>query len=144
VRMHAIRLRKTVAALRRAVTPMPDVVTGAMRKERGLVDEHLEPYYRDVEDHAKHVVDLVEHLQDRIESLLQADLAEQSNVLNDITRKLSGWAAIIAVPTLLTGYFGQNVPYPGYGKTWGFIQSSLLIAVCAGGLYLYMKRRRWL
>jgi magnesium transporter len=97
-----------------------------------------------VEDHAMHTVDEVEHLRDRIEGLLQADLTEQSNVLNDITRKLAAWAAIIAVPTALTGYFGQNVPYPGYEKLWGFYLSSLLILVSAGGLYLFLKKRGWL
>jgi magnesium transporter len=144
VRRHAIALRKTVAALRRAVAPMPELVGRAMRADLGLVDDGLRPYYRDVEDHAMHTVDEVEHLRDRIEGLLQADLTEQSNVLNDITRKLAAWAAIIAVPTALTGYFGQNLPYPGYGKVWGFVYSSVLLVVAAGGLYWYLKKRGWL
>jgi magnesium transporter len=144
VRRHAIALRKTVAALRRAVSPMPELVGRATRADLGLVDDGLRPYYRDVEDHAMHTVDEVEHLRDRIEGLLQADLTEQSNVLNDITRKLAAWAAIIAVPTALTGYFGQNLPYPGYDKFWGFVVSSALIVVAAGGLYLFLKKRGWL
>jgi magnesium transporter len=144
VRMRGLRLRKTVAALRRAVAPMPELVSRAMGPDLKLVDEHLAPYFRDVEDHSRHAIDQVEHLRERIESLLQADLAEQGNVLNDITRKLAAWAAVIAVPTALTGYFGQNLPYPGFAKTWGYVQSMVLIAVAAGGLYWYLKRRRWL
>jgi magnesium transporter len=144
MRRHGLRLRKTVALLRRAVAPMPDLVAEAMRKDLGLVDASLAPYYRDVEDHAQHTVDQVEHLRDRIEGLLQADLTEQGNVLNDITRKLAAWAAVIAVPTALTGYFGQNVPYPGFGKYWGFVVSTVLLVLSAGGLYLYLKRRRWM
>jgi magnesium transporter len=144
VRRHAVALRKTVAALRRAVAPMPELVGRAMRADLGLVDDGLRPYYRDVEDHAMHTVDEVEHLRDRIEGLLQADLTEQSNVLNDITRKLAAWAAIIAVPTALTGYFGQNLPYPGFGKVWGFAYSTVLLVVSAGGLYWYLKKRGWL
>jgi magnesium transporter len=144
VRRHAIALRKTGAALRRAVAPMPELVGRAQRADLGLVDDGLRPYYRDVEDHSMHTVDEVEHLRDRIEGLLQADLTEQSNVLNDITRKLAAWAAIIAVPTALTGYFGQNLPYPGYEKGWGFLLSSALIVAAAGGLYLFLKRRGWL
>ncbi|MFD0521203.1 magnesium transporter CorA family protein [Paractinoplanes durhamensis] len=144
VRMRGLRLRKTVAALRRAVAPMPELVASAMRKDLGLVDDDLAPYFRDVEDHARHAFDQVEHLRDRIASLLQADLAEQGNVLNDITRKLAAWAAVIAVPTALTGYFGQNLPYPGYAKPWGYIESIALILVSAGGLWLYLRRRHWL
>ena len=144
VRLHAMHIRKLLAAIRRAVAPMPELVSQAMRADLALVDEHLRPYYRDVEDHAKHTVDEVEHLRDRIESLLQADFAEQGNVLNVVTRKLAAWAAIIAVPTALTGYFGQNLPYPGYEHVWGYVQSTVLIAVTSIGLYVYLKRRGWL
>jgi magnesium transporter len=144
VRMHGVELRRTTATVRRVVAPMPDLVARAMRTDTGLLDEHLLPYYRDVEDHAKHTVDQIEHLRDRIEGLLQADLAEQGNVLNDVTRKLAAWAAIIAVPTAITGYFGQNVPYWGYERFWGFLLSLGMIVVSATGLYLFFKRRGWL
>ena len=144
VRMRGIEIRKIVAQLRRVVAPMPELVGSAMRSDTDMVDERLLPYYRDVEDHAEHTVDTVEHLRDRIEGLLQADLAEQGNVLNDVTRKLAAWAAIIAVPTAITGYFGQNLPFPGYEKWWGFLISLGLIVISAGGLYLFAKKRGWL
>ncbi|MBM2621628.1 magnesium transporter CorA family protein [Actinoplanes sp. LDG1-06] len=144
VRMKGIHQRKLLAALRRAVAPMPELVGQSMRSDLGLVDQNLRPYYRDVEDHAQHTLDEVEHLRDRIDSLLQADTAEQGNVLNDTTRKLAAWAAIVAVPTALTGYFGQNLPYPGYEKLSGFLVSSALIVLGSVGLYLYLKRRGWL
>ena len=108
--------------------------------ERPGVD-HLEPYYRDVEDHARRAADTIETARDRINGLLDADLDEQSNELNNVTRKLAAWAAIIAVPTALTGYFGQNLPFPGYEQFCGFLASLVLIVVCATGLYLYLKRR---
>ncbi|BCB77822.1 magnesium transporter CorA family protein [Phytohabitans flavus] len=144
VRLRGIALRKLVAAVRRPVAPMPDLVGQAMRINGNSVDERVEPYYRDVEDHARHTVDEVEHLRDRIEGVLQADLAEQGNALNDTTRKLAAWAAVIAVPTALTGYFGQNLPYPGYQTEWGWVVSTLVIAGCAFGLYLYLRKRGWL
>ena len=144
IRMRGIRQRKLLAALRRAVEPMPELVSQAMRADLGLVDASLRPYYRDVEDHAQHTVDEVEHLRDRINSLLQDDLAEQGNALNDTTRKLAAWAAIIAVPTAVTGFFGQNLPYPGYERFWGFVLSTILIVFVSVVLYLYLKRRNWL
>jgi magnesium transporter len=144
VRMRGFAQRRALAALRRAVAPMPDVVAEVNRAEIELVNDHLKPYYRDVEDHARRTVESIEHSLTRINELLDADLNEQSNVLNDITRKLAAWAAIIAVPTALTGYFGQNLPYPGYEKPWGFVQSMTLIVISAGGLYFYLKKRGWL
>jgi magnesium transporter len=144
VRMYGFALRKTLAELRRPVAPMPDLIGQVLRADSQLMNDHLAPYYRDVDDHAQRATDTIDNARERINSLLEADLNEQSNSLNDITRKLAAWAAIIAVPTLLTGYFGQNVPYWGYEKFWGFLMSLGLIVVTAGGLYLYLKKRGWL
>jgi magnesium transporter len=141
VRLYAFALRKALANLRRAVAPMPDVIA---RAGNGRPDHDLKPYYRDVEDHAQRAFELTEHARTRIDEMLGADLAEQSNVLNDVTRKLAAWAAIIAVPTALTGYFGQNVPYPGYERWWGFLVSTGLIVLCATGLYVFLRKRGWL
>ena len=144
IRMYGFALRKALAALRRPVAPMPDLIAQVLRAETGMVDEHLAPYYRDIDDHARRATETIDSARDRINGLLEADLNEQSNQLNDVTRKLAAWAAIIAVPTALTGFFGQNVPYWGYERVSGFVASLLLIVVTAGGLYLYLKRRGWL
>ncbi|WP_229069737.1 magnesium transporter CorA family protein [Actinoplanes sp. DH11] len=159
VRHYGFALRKALSYLRRAVAPMPDVVRRTVQADIGQADigqagsahadgahaaDRLRPYYRDVEDHAQQAAELVEHSLTRINELLDADLAEQSNVLNEVTRKLAAWAAIIAVPTALTGYFGQNLPYPGYERPWGFVLSTALIVISAGGLYGFLKKRGWL
>ena len=144
VRMYGFALRKTLAGLRRPVAPMPDLIGQVLRADSQLMNDHLMPYYRDVDDHAQRATSTIDGARERINELLDADLNEQSNALNDITRKLAAWAAIIAVPTALTGFFGQNVPYWGYEKQWGFLVSLGLIVLTAGGLYLYLKRRGWL
>jgi magnesium transporter len=144
IRMYGFALRKSLAELRRAVAPMPELVAEVIKAESGLVNDDIAPYYRDVDDHARHAADTIEHARERINELLEADLTEQSNSLNDITRRLAAWAAIIAVPTAVTGYFGQNLPYPGYQKFWGFLLSTAVIVLGAAGLYWYLKRRGWL
>ena len=62
----------------------------------------------------------------------------------EISSELTGWAAIVAVPTAITGYYGQNVPYPGAGLHWGFVVSSALIAGISLMLYFMFKRRDWM
>ena len=58
--------------------------------------------------------------------------------------QLTGWAAIIAVPTFITGYFGMNVPYPGFGEKAGFAASIATIVLTGLVLYLIFKRKDWL
>lgn len=59
-------------------------------------------------------------------------------------KKVSSWAAIIAVPALVTGYYGMNVPYPGSGLPSGVITSTALIGILSFGLYILFRKRDWL
>ena len=75
---------------------------------------------------------------------METNLTIQGNRLNIITKKVTSWAAIIAVPTAVTGFYGQNLPYPGFSQESGFITSSVLIVALSGSLYLAFKRKGWL
>lgn len=68
----------------------------------------------------------------------------QGNRLNVITKKVTSWAAIIAVPTFVTGFYGMNVPYPGFSRQVGFASSLGVMVVAAFVLYLVFKRKDWL
>jgi magnesium transporter len=59
-------------------------------------------------------------------------------------KKVTSWAAIIAVPTLITGYYGMNLPFPGSGQTSGVILSGALIVIVSGTLFMLFRRRDWL
>ena len=63
---------------------------------------------------------------------------------NEDTRRITAWVAIVAVPTAVTGFFGQNVPYPGFGTATGFLASLLIIVLLATVLYIVFKRKNWL
>jgi magnesium transporter len=63
---------------------------------------------------------------------------------NEEMRRITAWVAIVAVPTAVTGFFGQNVPYPGFGTSAGVIASVLIIVVLAAVLYIAFKRKGWL
>ncbi|HKG52557.1 MAG TPA: magnesium transporter CorA family protein [Actinomycetales bacterium] len=63
---------------------------------------------------------------------------------NDDMRRISAWVAIVAVPTAVTGFFGQNVPYPGFGRSSGVVASIVLMLVMAVVLYVVFRRKTWL
>ena len=81
-----------------------------------MVADELTPYYQDVYDHVLRATEWTESLRDLVTTILETNLTIQGNRLNVITKKVTSWAAIIAVPTAITGYYGQNVPYPGFGQ----------------------------
>jgi magnesium transporter len=102
------------------------------------------PYFQDVYDHAVRAGDLTDSLRDLAANILETRLNVRSNRLNVTVKKVTSWAAIIAVPTAVTGFYGQNVPYPGYGAAWGFWVSTVVIVVACVSLYAIFKRMDWL
>ncbi|MEV4512877.1 magnesium transporter CorA family protein [Dactylosporangium sp. NPDC049525] len=142
VQQRNFRLRRTLSHLRKIVLPMREVVSGLTRTK--FVDEDIAPYYQDLSDHVMRVTEWTESLRDFVASILESNLAVQGNRMNNIMKKVTSWAAIIAVPTAVTGYYGQNLPFPGYEHTWGFVTSAVLIVVLSIGLYFTFKRKDWL
>jgi magnesium transporter len=144
VQRRSFELRKSLVQLRRVVLPMREVVNTLMRRDVGLVTEELTPYYQDVYDHVLRATEWTESLRDLVATILETHLTIQGNRLNIITKKVTSWAAIIAVPTAITGWYGENVPYPGYGQHSGFVSSTLLILVLSLSLYVVFRRKDWL
>ena len=140
----SLDLRKSLVKLRRVVLPMREVVNSLMRRDLKVVDDTMAPYFQDVYDHVLRASEWTESLRDLVTTIRETQLTIQGNRLNVIMKKLTGWAAIIAVPTAITGFYGQNVPYPGFEAWWGFAVSTAAIVVLAGALYLLFKRRDWL
>ena len=139
------RLRKELVELRRIVLPMREVVNTIMRRSAPGADVgDLDGWYSDLYDHVIRAAEWTESLRDMVTTVFETNLSLQDARLNTIMKKLTGWAAIIAVPTLVTGWYGQNIPYPGYGNDWGVWTSALLSVLASIALYIGFKRRDWL
>ncbi|GAB3362182.1 MULTISPECIES: magnesium transporter CorA family protein [Amycolatopsis] len=137
-------LRKSLVRIRRVVLPMREVVNTVMRRDMHLVDAELQPYFQDIYDHVLRASEWTESLRDLVTTIRETQLNIQGNRLNTIMKKVTSWAAIIAIPTAVTGFYGQNVPYPGFQTTAGFWTSTLVIVILSAGLYASFKKRDWL
>jgi magnesium transporter len=144
VQRRSFELRKSLVRLRRVVLPMREVVNTLIRRDLHVVDDAMAPYYQDVYDHVLRATEWTEGLRDLMATILETNLTIQGNHLNVITKQVTSWAAIIAVPTAITGFYGQNVPYPGYNQPFGFYVSTIMIVVLSTGLYVFFRRRDWI
>ena len=88
--------------------------------------------------------DAVELVEDRLFDDNSRSVEVQGNRMNIITKKVTSWAVIIAVPTFITGFYGMNVPYPGFSEKAGFIASVAIMILIGLGLYVIFKRKDWL
>jgi magnesium transporter len=144
VQRRCYELRKSLVRLRRVVLPMREVVNALMRPGMHVVDEPLTPYYQDVYDHVLRVTEWTESLREMVTTVLETNLTVQGNSMNLIMKKVTSWAAIIAVPTAVTGFYGQNVPYPGFSQQWGFVTSTAAIVILSLLLYVSFKLKDWI
>jgi magnesium transporter len=144
VQRRSFELRKSLVNLRRVVLPMREVVNTLMRRDSKAIGDEMAPYFQDVYDHVLRATEWTESLRDLVTTILETNLTIQGNRLNVITKQVTSWAAIIAVPTAITGFYGQNVPFPGFAQAHGFIASSVLIVVLSGLLYIVFRRKGWL
>lgn len=139
------RLRKDLVELRRVVLPMREVVSAIQhRRMDAKISPELDPLYADLYDHVLRASEWTESLRDMVTTVFETNLSLQDARLNTVMKKLTGWAAIIAVPTAVTGFYGQNVDYPGINTVAGFIASSVVILLAVVVLYVMFRRRDWL
>jgi magnesium transporter len=137
-------LRKSLVMLRRVVLPMREVVNTLIRRDLHFIDPEAMPYFQDVYDHVLRASEWTESLRDLISNIYETHLTVRSNRLNVVMKQVTSWAAIIAVPTAVTGWYGQNVPYPGFGHVAGFWTSTVVTLGASALLYVLFRRKGWL
>jgi magnesium transporter len=138
------KLRREVTDFYRAVHPLMAPLDAV---ERGAYNVGLElrQYFRDVNDHLKLVNEEVVAQRDLLTTILEANLAVVSVQQNDVVRKISGWAAIITVPTFIASLYGMNfVNMPELKWHYGYPGVLGLMLLTAGVLYVFLKRAGWL
>jgi magnesium transporter len=145
IQRKSFELRKSLVRVRRLVVPTREVLNALMRRESATVDPEILPYYQDVYDHVLRVNDSTDALRDLVSSIMETYLTIQGNRMNEIMKKVTSWAAIAAVPAVITGYYGMNVRiYPAAGTEAGGIVAILVMIAAVSGLYLMFKRQDWL
>jgi magnesium transporter len=138
-------LNRAVLQLHQAVSPLFPVVDGLAGGVQGHVPETMRPYFRDVHDHLFRVAGRIHEFRDLLTNILTANMSQASFRQNEDVRKISAWAAIIAVPTLITGIYGMNFEHMPE-LTWrvGYpLALSLMAGICLA-LYWQFRRSGWL
>ena len=141
---HWFETRRALVRFHRVVVPMREAISSFMRRDVESLPDAMYPYYQDVYDHVLRVSESTESLRDLVGTIVETNLSLRDYRQNQIMKKVTSWAAIIAVPTLITGFYGMNVPYPGEGRSWGVWVSVVLVLAASGTLYTLFRRRDWL
>ncbi len=136
---------RKLQSMRRAVSPLLDVLQRLERFEGAPLPESMQVYFRDVHDHLMRIQEMLEGLSEMNRSALAAHLSLLSVAQSDETKRLAAWAAIIAVPTMVAGIYGMNFRFmPELGWRFGYpLIVGSMVLVCLV-LYRQFKKSGWL
>ena len=140
-------LKQNVSMLRRFAIPASQALERALSlDDPRILGPDTEPLLRDVHDHTIRIEAHVRSIEELLQGVLDLTQSVQADMLNEINKKLTGWAAIIAAPALIVGLYGINytlLPKPSIGA-WGFVIVVTLMAMTSASLFLFFKRKDWI
>ncbi|MFF3530711.1 magnesium/cobalt transporter CorA [Streptomyces rubiginosohelvolus] len=137
--------KRQVLEFRRAAGPLTAPMARLSAAGVPFVHEHAQPFFRDVADHLTRANEQVEGLDRLLSDILSAHLAQMGVRQNDDMRKISAWAAMAAVPTMVAGIYGMNFDHmPELHWSWTYPMVVALMGLTVYGLYRLFKRRGWL
>jgi magnesium transporter len=138
-------LKRQLLDVKRAVSPLVDICNRLTRFENESISAETRPYFRDVYDHVMRINEMVDNTRELLHTALEANFSLISISQNDTSKKFAGWAAIIAVPTMVAGFWGMNFrSIPETQTEYGFyliIAATLIVCLL---LYYFFRRSGWL
>ncbi len=138
-------LKREVIEFHHATSPLLSPLESLERGAFPNMDEQLRRYFRDVADHARRVNEQVTAQRELLTSILEANLALLGVKQNEVVRKISAWAAIVAVPTFFASIWGMNFTHmPELDEPYGYWVALGLMAIAVLTLHRFFRRIHWL
>ena len=143
--MRLYDLKRELTYMRVAVTPLQDVLSQLVRSQSPLVSAEVHLYFRDVLDHSVRINETIDALRDMLGTALNVNQSMVTLAQGEVVKRLAGWAALLAVPTLVTSWYGMNFTHmPELDDPYSYAIVIGGLAVACFGLYRYLKKVRWL
>jgi magnesium transporter len=138
-------LKRELLVLRSAAAPVLDITDELMRLHPDLITKDVRLYYRDIHDHVTRLVASVDEIREMLTAAMQVNLAFVSVEQNEAVRRLAGWGAILAVPTVVFSLYGMNFKnMPELGWTYGYHVTLGVTGLVCFWLYRRLKQYGWL
>jgi magnesium transporter len=137
-------MQRDLMTLRLAVAPMQDIISQLVRLYPQLIPDELRAYFRDVYDHVFRVNESISAMREMLAAAINVNLSLVTFGQNEVMKKLAGWAAMLAAPTLLTSWYGMNFTHmPELSQPWAYPVVIVLIIGVVVTIYALLKRARW-
>jgi magnesium transporter len=138
-------MQRDLMTLRLAVAPLQDITSQLVRLHPQLIPDELRVYFRDVYDHVFRVNESISAMREMLGAAISVNLSLVTFGQNEVMKRLAGYAALLAAPTLITSWYGMNFTHmPELSKPWAYPVMIVVVAGVVGGIYTWLKRVKWL
>lgn len=138
-------LKKELTQLRLAVAPMQDILAQLTRTQMTQVTDEAKLYFRDVFDHVVRLNDAIDTLREMLSAAMSVNLSLVTIQQGEVVKKLAGWAALLAAPTLIASWYGMNFKFmPETQSEHGYWILIGAVGTVCFVLYRYLKKVKWL
>src|SRR5262249_51374549 len=139
------QLKRDLLEVKRAVAPLVDICNRLVRTDVTLIPDDARVYFRDVYDHTIRINEMIDTVRELLTTALEANLSLISVAQNEAMKRLAGWAAIVAVPTMIAGIYGMNFKFmPELEWPFGYPATMIVMVGACAFLYYKFKRSGWL
>ncbi|SPD63063.1 Magnesium transporter [Cupriavidus taiwanensis] len=139
------QVKRQVLRLRNAVSPVEDMCGQLIRLHEELVPKELRAYFRDIEDHASRLVRTLDVVREMLTTAVQVNLALVTVGQNEVVKRLAGWGAILAIPTVVFSLYGMNFDFmPELKVHYAYPAVIGVTAVACGALWRRLHRAGWI
>jgi magnesium transporter len=137
-------VKQEIISYRKIVKPERSTLRLLERHVERFLPEELELYFDDIVDAAERIWDILDNYKEVVEALEDTNESVISHRQNDVLRILTVFSVVLLPLTLVTGFFGMNVRFPGFDTQWAFWTISVVMAFMLGGLVGFFRYKRWL
>ncbi|GHA76489.1 magnesium and cobalt transport protein CorA [Cognatilysobacter bugurensis] len=138
-------LKGELTRLRLAIAPLQDILGQISRARGGLIDEEMQLYMRDVFDHVLRLNETTDTLREMLTAAMNVNLSLVTVQQGEVVKRLGGWAALLAVPTLVASWYGMNFEHmPELPGRWSYAVLIGIVIVVSALLFRRFRRVGWL
>ena len=138
-------LKRELVTMRLAVAPLQDITSQLVRLHPNLIREEARLYFRDVFDHAMRINESTDAVREMVTAAMSVNLSVVTLAQGEVVKRLAGWAALLAAPTLIASWYGMNFTHmPELDGRWSYAILIAVTGVVVTVLYRVLKRARWL
>jgi len=136
--------KQEIISYRKIVKPERTTLRLLERHVERFLPEELDLYFDDIVDAAERIWDILDNYKEVVEALESTNESVISHRQNDVLRILTVFSVVLLPLTLITGVFGMNVQFPGFGRVWAFWVIFAFLVVALASMLAFFRRKRWL